>query len=298
MPPKISKSPTHKKSSSGKIEIIPNESINHENSLKVLVYGESGTGKTTFWGSWPKPILALVCSSQGLGELLSVSNIKDIDSVHIKSSSDVEAAIEHHENTFGKYKTIVLDHATGLQDLVLKEVLDLEESPTQLSWGIASQQQWGQIANVTKSRLRTLLSVQNTHVVINCQEKVFQPEDTTSGIQPHVLPALSPSVVNWVDPACDFIFQTFKKKKIVKQKIKIGKTFKEVEQVTDEIDYHLRTGPDAVYITKFRIPKDKAKTLPNSIVDPTFEKINSLINGESNARPVKKTKRRSGVHNK
>ena len=41
--------------------------------MNLLVYGESGSGKTTFWATAPGPILCIICSgSKKSGELKSV----------------------------------------------------------------------------------------------------------------------------------------------------------------------------------------------------------------------------------
>src|SRR4051812_24684736 len=42
--------------------------------LSLLLYGESGTGKTTTWSSFPGPILCIVCSGSKLaGEFKSIN---------------------------------------------------------------------------------------------------------------------------------------------------------------------------------------------------------------------------------
>jgi hypothetical protein len=43
-------------------------------TFSLLLYGISGTGKTTLWATWPKPILALICSGGTKpGELRSIN---------------------------------------------------------------------------------------------------------------------------------------------------------------------------------------------------------------------------------
>lgn len=251
--------------------------------LKVNLYGKSGTGKTTFWSSFPGPILCLLCSgSDKPGELRSIdaATRRKIHPVVLGSSSEVQDLVEHQRGGAG-YATVVLDHASGLQDLVLKEVLGLKEIPAQLSWGLATQQQYGQVALQMKERLRALLNL-DCNVVIVAQERDFDNDGNSDVIMPYVASALSPSVVGWLNPACDYICQTFIRSKTRVVTSKIGtKELHTKEVIKGQVEYCLRTSPDPVYTTKFRVPK--GFTLPDVIVDPTYEQLIAIINGQAAA---------------
>src|SRR5690606_1528762 len=84
--------------------------------IKMLIYGRSGTGKTTFWSSFPGPILALICSGgRQPGELRSINTPelrKKITPVIVEESTQIRDVLSEVED-FG---TVVLDHGTGLQD--------------------------------------------------------------------------------------------------------------------------------------------------------------------------------------
>lgn len=250
-----------------------------DDKLRVNVYGRSATGKTTFWATFPGPLLAIVCSGgQRPGELRSINtpeHRRKIRQVMIEQSTEVqELACYAADN---RLATVVLDHASGLQDLVLKEVLGLEKIPTSLSWGMATQQQYGQVAVQVKEHLRSLLSLP-CNVVVVAQEREFNNEADSDLIMPYVASALTPSITGWLNPACDFIVQTFKRQRIQIKDAKIGGKKVEITQRTKGVDYCLRVGPDSVYTTKFRIPK--GCNLPDVIVDPTYDKLVELIQGK------------------
>ena len=245
--------------------------------VKINLYGRSGTGKTTLWATFPKPILALVCSGgKKPGELRSINTAayrKTIKQATMNKSSDVAELVEYQQRE-GKFATLVLDHATSLQDLVLKEILGLDELPAQGSWGMARREDWGQCALQMKEILRALLSL-DCNVIIVAQEREFDSEYEGELLMPYVASALTPSVVGWLNPACDYICQTFKRQRTVEKEIKVGRKKVRRQQKVKGAEYCLRTGPHPIYEAKFRLPK--GSELPDVIVDPDFDKIKELI---------------------
>lgn len=248
--------------------------------LLISLWGESGTGKTTFWATMPGEITVAICSGGSHpGELRSINTPeyrKKISPVVIDTVADFEAWLAK----VGNYATAVLDHATGFADLVLKELLGLEEIPAQKGWGLASQQQYGQQSLQLKTYLRTLLS-SPCNVVIVSQERMFKGRD--DGVDPEIVrptmgPALTPSVCGWLLPACDYVVQTFKRPRMVKSTAEIGGKKIVTEARGKGVEYCLRTGPHDTFMTKFRVPK--GTPLPECIVDPTYDKMMALIRGE------------------
>lgn len=254
--------------------------IDVDDYVKMLVYGRSGTGKTTLWATFPGPILVMICSGgQRPGELKSINTAEyrgKIQQVVIQSTQEIPEVLDHVKRT-GKYQTVVQDHASGLQDLTLKEILGLEELPAQKSWGMASQQQYGQSSLMCKEILRAILSL-DTNVVIVAQEREFKAEGDSELINPTIGAALTPSVVGWLNPACDYIVHTFLQPKMVESKQTIGKQTSIIRTRGKGVEYCLRTGPHDVYQTKFRVPK--GHTLPDAIEDPSYDKILKAIRGE------------------
>ena len=252
-----------------------------DDGIKINIYGRSATGKTTLWATFPKPILAIICSGgKKAGELLSINTPeyrKTIKKVVVHDSGEIEELVQMQEST-EEFATVVLDHASGLQGLVLKEILGLDNLPKQLSWGLATQQQYGQLALRVKEHLSSLLDL-SCNVVIVAQEREFNVENESEVITPYVASALTPSIVGWLHPACNYIAETFIRPKTVSKRIKVGKsTIDQEERVEGKVEYCLRVGPHDVYTTKFRVPK--GRELPSTIVDPSYKKIKALIDGK------------------
>lgn len=250
-------------------------------AMKMLIYGESGSGKTTLAGSWPGPIRWLICSgSDQPGELRSINtpeHREKITPVVIRSTDDLKRELA----SGAEYATNVLDHASGLADLVLKEVLGLQSIPVQKAWGLASQQQYGQQAFQLKTFFHALLNLSG-HCLIIAQQRTFGGRGEEGGgdselIKPTVGAALSPSVAGWLAPACDFVVQAFKRPKMREVTRTIGNKEMTTQERDKGVEYVLRTAPHDIYLTKFRIPKDRG--LPEGIVDPTYDKLKELIYG-------------------
>lgn len=245
--------------------------------IRLLLYGRSGTGKTTLWSTFPGPILAIICSGGSRpGELKSIDtpeNRKKIDPRVVTSTQQIEELLAAGE---GKYKTIVLDHGVGLIDLVLKEIAGLDEIPQQKSWGIVSQQQWGQIISRCKQIFHRLLSSPG-HVVLVNQERASNTENESDLILPSVGAGLTPKLTEWLNAAVDYAAQTFIRQKEEEKLVKVGGKEVKRQVRTAGVEYCLRTGPHPVYYTKFRLPR--GRVLPDVIIDPTFVKIDKLIKG-------------------
>jgi hypothetical protein len=249
--------------------------------VKMLLYGKSGTGKTTLWSSFPGPILTLICSGgKQPGELKSIDTPelrKKVRAVVIQSTDNVREILD--SGVVNDFATVVLDHASGLQDLTLKEILGLDELPAQKSWGMASQQQYGQSSLMCKELFRALLGV-NAHLVIVAQERQFGEGENSDLIAPTIGAALTPSVTGWLNPSCDYVVQTFLRQRTEKVETKIGGDKGKVvttERRLPGVEYLLRVGPHETYMTKFRTPK--SSPVPEYIADPTFAKIQKIIKG-------------------
>ncbi|KKM73036.1 hypothetical protein LCGC14_1414500 [marine sediment metagenome] len=100
-------------------------------SLKMVVYGNSGVGKTTFASTAPKPII--LSAEAGL---LSIAD-KDIDVISIDKWTDLHDAFDYLKNAKHDYKTVVLDSLTELQKKHQDHLVGASEKQmTQQQWGI------------------------------------------------------------------------------------------------------------------------------------------------------------------
>lgn len=247
--------------------------------LRMLLYGESATGKTTIWSSFPGPILALVCSGGNKpGELRTIDTPefrKKIDARIVESTEQARADLA--EAAGGRFATVVLDHATGFQDIVLKELMGWDATTTQRPILGGNKQIWSEVAVRSKDFLRDLLSLP-CHVVVVAQQRTFGGEEESDLIKPSVSAALTPAVEGWLRPACDYMFQTYLRPKMVERvkRMENGKEIRTMERARG-VEYCLRTEPHDVYRTKLR--RSLRSEIPECIVDANFDKIMAVIRG-------------------
>lgn len=249
----------------------------------MLAYGQSKTGKTRLFSTFPKPAI-LIGTEDGTG---SIADSKDVDFVKINSSEEFGEVTTWLRTS--KYASAGLDTGGGLQDIILKEVLDLDDVPVQRTYGMGTgkfkdgRQMWGVVGMQFKERVVKFLKLAEDgimHIMIIAHERNFNDEEKQHELMtPTVGAALTPSVTNWLNGASEYICQTFKREQTVQTVLKVAG--KEVPQTkkTGKAEYCLRIGQHPIYLTGFRV-KRSVGDLPDYIVDPDFDKIQRVINGE------------------
>jgi len=192
--------------------------------IKMALYGKSGSGKSSFACTFPGKKLLIRCGMDD-GER-SISNLKDVEVTPlVKKSTDLDEVIKVQRKE-RLWDTLILDTASEFRMVCLAEVLDLTSVPTQLSWGVARMDQYGDAALGTKNRLRDLLDLaeDGTNVVVIAQEgNAGEGNSDTELLAPSVAQDLGKSTVGFLNPACDYVVQTFirpKPAETIKKKLK------------------------------------------------------------------------------
>ena len=246
--------------------------------IKLSLYGRGKTGKTRLACTFPGPVL-VIGTEDGTK---SVAGTKDLDFVRLNQSDEIQDLVnmlrDDSPQNDRRYRSIVLDTAGGMQDLITKEVLGLSDVPTQRSWGMATQQVWGAIAVQTKDRLSSLLRLADTHnlnVVIIAHERNFNDDVASEVMVPTVGSALTPSASGWLATAVDYIGQCYIREQTV---LRVSESGDKERHLTGKKEYCLRVGPHPVYQSGFRLPP--GFYLPDNIVNPSYAKVAQIIRGE------------------
>lgn len=273
--------------------------LDQDDHLRILLYGRTATGKTTFASTAPGPIRWLVCSGGDKpGELKSVNTPalrKKIIPKVIRHSDDVLEVVEAAKSS--DYQAIVMDHLTGLVNLIVTEVKGLKQMPVgygrsnaQAEKGmvLVTEQEWGFIGAEGIKLLRALLSLP-MHCIIIAQQLEKKPKkkehmadlEGEDIVLPFVGGQATPMIMTWLNPAVDYILGTFIRPKyqtVIRESGMKGQSPQEVvERVPGKFEYCARTGEHDIFTTKFRKPREIE--LPECIVDPTFDKVLALSRG-------------------
>lgn len=257
-------------------QIVPLER-HLQKSLKFSIYGNPKTGKTRLAATFPKPLL-IFATEDGTASIRGMSGISVLP---IKKSSTITEALS---NDLSQFKTLVLDTASVLSDIILSEITGNRLVIDQKSWGSATREQYGQLAVQMKILLRRLLSFPG-NVVILSHEKNFGGDDegiSSDLITPVISMSLTGSVARWLGGQVDYICQTFIRQKEVVVSQKIGNQTIPTRKTTNQYEYCLRTGPHPIYTTGFRV--GIGNQVPEVIVDPTYEKIRAVIEATTHSK--------------
>lgn len=191
---------------------------------------------------------------------------------------DYEQAYWYLKSHPSEYATVVIDTATQLQHIVIQKILTEKNKDTERAgdWGTMTKREWAEVAAVMKTWITNFRDLE-MNVVFIAQDRVFsvdeEDQDDDERITPEVGVALSPSVAKHLNASVSVIGNTFIREHVRLKKVK-GK--KKPEEVVD-IQFCLRIGPNPVYTTKIRKPKEIL--LPDTLVDPTYEDIMEIIKG-------------------
>lgn len=236
----------------------------------TLLYGEAGTGKTALSGTWPKKMLVLDIKEKGTKTIRKIPGIQGVLITQWEEIEDIYWHLKDGKGT-GKFKTVSLDQISQMQDLAIDKVRrdrNMKESEPM------TQRLWGNASGLLKTWLGNFRDLQDDglHVVFIAHQRTFGggDEEEDNQIDPSIGARLMPSVASFLNGAVSTIGHTF----IRERRVKEGK-----EKVR-KVEYCLRVGPHSVYRSKIRRPPD-AGLLPEIIVNPTFEKLETVSRGES-----------------
>lgn len=235
-----------------------------------LFYGESGTGKTTVAASYPKPLLILDLREAGTQSVKKVQGAKVLRIDTWKEYEEVYFELEKDD----EYKTIVHDQVSALQALGIAHIRKLEGMEPNDTF---SKRDWGQLSGLMQEWLlnHRNLYTREKHIIFLAHQRQFGGEDEAAAEDDQMAPRmgarLSPSIESFLNGAVSVIGNTFIREKWIQLDPKKPKK-------TREVTYCMRIGPHGNFRTKIRRPPEDGP-VPDVIVDPTYEKLEELING-------------------
>ena|ERR1700722_8684036 len=241
-----------------------------ERHVAMLCYGDQKTGKTVFACSFPKPILLIDIMEKGTDSVIDVDGVDVIEAEGTQDLEDLYWMLEKGS----KYKSVVLDQMTGLQNLVIRE---MKEKKNQRADDVFSQRSYGQLGGWMMQwtlNYRNLIKQEYDVCFLSHQKRIEAQEEDDDRLAPEVTTALTGSITNFLLGAVSVIGNQF-----------IRESYDKKTKET-QMQYCMRL-VSGFYRCGIRRPVS-AGPVPEYVVNPTFDKIMKLSKGESLARKVRK----------
>jgi hypothetical protein len=234
--------------------------------INMLVYGESGTGKTTLAGSadaCPALRPALVVDFEGGTESL-VRPYPDVEQVRVTTWKEMQKVYDELRlsKTHG-FSTVILDSLTEIQKFNMYQIMvELIEKRPDLDPDVPSMREWGKNLEQMRKFVRAFrdLPMNSIFTALVKQDKNDRTGVTT------LLPSLSGKLAGEVAAFLDIVGYYY------------TKTVEENGEVREK--RLLLTSK-----TETIVAKDRTQSLPLVVEDPTMQKIFDYIN----TKPVAKS---------
>jgi len=159
----------------------PNELVEQQGA-KLLVYGESGVGKTTLCQTAPGKTLVVSMESG----LLSIKDAPNLDAIEVKEAFEIEQIAELLENKTLDYDTVCLDSVTEMAEILLSQEKAKSKDP---------RRAYGEVIEVMIKTMRRFRDLP-MHVVFIAKQS--RDRDESSGMfhyQPRMVGAKLPTQI-------------------------------------------------------------------------------------------------------
>lgn len=224
-----------------------------------VLWGKSGSGKTHFVSTLPKPLLYIQIGDDGSNTIADVEGIKAIRAGTVDRLKQIGEELKSDKN----YASVAVDTFSLITNVWI------DANATQKKKKM-TQQMWGDLKVATEELIKVFHEVAETHVVaLTCHEA----NDTIEGMDDEVIPDFGPSVSKgariYIQGMANYGIHF----------TKINKTIidKATGEEKDVVRYAAHLGANPYYWTKFQI--DDSIKIPKVMINPTYGKITNLIKG-------------------
>lgn len=226
----------------------------------VVIYGKSSSGKTKVGSTFPKPMLYVKIGDDGSNTIKNVSGIKALEIDTIGQLKNLLKELQNDE----EYASVFVDtFSLMVFEWKNENIIQKKKKMT--------QQSWGDLLQDTEEIIRLAHNLSKKKWVILSGHEVT---DSIEGMEDELLPdvrvAVSKGARTYLEGMANYGIHTLKIQKDTEDKNGESKVV---------VKYAADIGPNPYYWTKFQI--DPSIKLPKRIINPTYEKIMAIIQGEN-----------------
>lgn len=225
-----------------------------------VIWGKSGSGKTHFTATLPKPLLYIQIGDDGSNTIAHVNGIKAIRANTLERLKKLGEELVKDS----KYASVVVDTFSMITNVWI------DANATQKKRKM-TQQMWGDLKVETEELIKIFHSVAENHVVALC---CHEANDTIEGMDDEIIPDFGPNTTK----GARIYLQGMANYGIHMTKLQKTVTDKATGEEKDVVKYAAHIGANPYYWTKLQIP-DNIK-IPSVMINPSYDKITKLIEGE------------------
>lgn len=220
-------------------------------------WGKSGTGKTKFVATLPKPLLYVRIGDDGSNTIANVEGIKAIHAETLEQLKEIGKELIKDK----RYTSVAVDTFSMITNVWIDQNITQKRKKM-------TQQAWGDLKVETEELIKIFHEVAASHIVaLTCHES----NDTIEGMEDEIIPDFRPNTTKgartYLEGMANYGIHMAKMKKTI---VKDG-----VEKEVVRYVGHL--GANSYYWTKLQV--DPNIKIPETVVNPTYSKILKIIEG-------------------
>ena len=226
--------------------------------INMLIYGESGVGKTTFAGSADAvPDLRPILFVDIEGGTFSLQNLGyDVDVVRVSSWNEMQELYNALHEGNHKYQTVVLDSLTEIQKFNMYQVMaDLVANKPEADPDIPGMREWGKNIEQIRRFVRAFRDLP-MHTIFTALQK--EEKDDRTGVR-WTKPSLSGKLASEVAAFLDIVVYYYQKEVHDDEGNLVNKRFLLTQKTAQQV------------------AKDRSGRLPIVIEDPNMKAIFELM---------------------